>query len=462
MIVDRVRSTINKYSLLEKGDKVVLGLSGGPDSVCLLHILKQLESEYNISIYAAHLNHQIRGIEAQKDVMYISQLCDSLGVKFFVKSINVPKYCEENGLSIEEGARKLRYEMFYEIKQKTKSNKIAIGHNLNDQAETILMRMMRGTGLQGLKGIDYKRDDTIIRPILDIERSSIEAYCEQHNLNPRIDSTNLENIYTRNKIRLDLIPYMQENFNNNIVESICRMGNNLKLDSDYIEQEGINKFKEVSKSQYDGKVEIALDKYINLHKAIKTRIIRNSIKYILGDTNFVDQKHIEDILELEDDNKINKKLVLPRGLFVYRNNESILFTNKEITYEEIEYSYRLPKDGVIKIKELGVFVETKTISIERFKSMKVDKSSKVFDLDKFKGGIIVRNRESGDKIKLAGGSKKLKNLFIDLKIPREERCKVPVVVDENEVVCVGNYKMSENYKIDANTKEVLKITFKKL
>lgn len=462
MIVDRVRSTINKYSLLEKGDKVVLGLSGGPDSVCLLHILKQLESEYNISIYAAHLNHQIRGIEAQKDVMYISQLCDSLGVKFFVKSINVPKYCKENGLSIEEGARKLRYEMFYEIKQKTKSNKIAIGHNLNDQAETILMRMMRGTGLQGLKGIDYKRDDTIIRPILDIERSSIEAYCEQHNLNPRIDSTNLENIYTRNKIRLDLIPYMQENFNNNVVESICRMGNNLKLDSDYIEQEGINKFKEVSNVQDNEKVEIVLDKYINLHKAIKTRIIRNSIKYILGDTNFVDQKHIEDILELENDNKINKKLVLPRGLFVYRNNESILFTNKEITYEEIEYSYRLPKDGVIKIKELGVFVETKTMSIERFKSMKVDKSSKAFDLDKFKGGIIVRNRESGDKIKLAGGSKKLKNLFIDLKIPREERCKVPVVVDENEVVCVGDYKISENYKIDANTKEVLKITFKKL
>lgn len=462
MIVDRVRSTINKYSLLEKGDKVVLGLSGGPDSVCLLHILKQLESEYNISIYAAHLNHQIRGIEAQKDVMYISQLCDSLGVKFFVKSINVPKYCKENGLSIEEGARKLRYEMFYEIKQKTKSNKIAIGHNLNDQAETILMRMMRGTGLQGLKGIEYKRDNTIIRPILDIERSSIEAYCEEHKLNPRIDSTNLENIYTRNKIRLDLIPYMQENFNNNVVESICRMGNNLKLDSDYIEQEGINKFKEVSNVQDNEKIEIVLDKYINLHKAIKTRIIRNSIKYILGDTNFVDQKHIEDILELEDDNKINKKLVLPRGLFVYRNNENILFTNKEITYEEIEYSYKLPKDGVIKIKELGVFVETKTMSIERFKSMKVDKSSKTFDLDKFKGGIIVRNRESGDKIKLAGGSKKLKNLFIDLKIPREERCKVPVVVNENEVVCVGDYKISENYKIDANTKEVLKITFKKL
>ncbi|MGL5756893.1 MAG: tRNA lysidine(34) synthetase TilS, partial [Paraclostridium sp.] len=342
MIVDRVRSTIDKYNLLQKGDKIVLGLSGGPDSVCLLHVLKQLESEYDISIYAAHLNHQIRGIEAQKDVMYISRLCDSLGVKLFVKSINVPAYCKENGLSIEEGARKLRYEMFYEIKQKTKSNKIAIGHNLNDQAETILMRMMRGTGLQGLRGIEYKRDDTIIRPILDIERSSIEKYCDEHELNPRIDSTNLENIYTRNKIRLELIPYMQENFNNNVVESICRMGNNLKLDSEYIEQEGINKFNEVAKLTNNEEVEISLDKYVDLHKAIKSRIIRNSIKYILGDTNFVDQKHIEDIIDLEEDTKINKKIVLPRGLFVYRNKNNILLTNKEITYEEIEFCYKVP------------------------------------------------------------------------------------------------------------------------
>ncbi|TPB34702.1 hypothetical protein DIJ63_38580, partial [Burkholderia pseudomallei] len=140
---------------------------------------------------------------------------------------------------------------------------------------------------------------------------------------------------------------------------------------------------------------------------------------------------------------INKKLVLPRGLFVYRNNDSILFTNEEITYEDFEFNYNVPKDGVIKIKETGVFIETKTMSVERFKSMKADKSSKGFDLDKFKGGIVVRNRESGDKIKLAGGSKKLKSLFIDLKIPREERSKIPVLVENEEVVVFEDYKISE-------------------
>ena len=237
MIFEKVLSTINKYKLIENGDKIVLGLSGGPDSVCLLHILYRLKEKLDIEVYAAHLNHQIRGIEAQKDALYITQLCENLGVTSFVKSIDVPKYCKENGLSVEEGARKLRYEMFEEIKQKTKSNKIAIGHNLNDQAETILMRIMRGTGLQGLRGIEYIRDNNIIRPILDIDRKDIEAYCEEYELNPRIDHTNLETIYTRNKIRLELIPYMKDNFNPNVIESIVRMSNSLKTDSDYIQEE---------------------------------------------------------------------------------------------------------------------------------------------------------------------------------------------------------------------------------
>jgi len=168
MVFEKVMNTIRNHNLIEKGDKIVLGISGGPDSVCLLHVLNRLKEELDIEIYAAHLNHQIRGLEAQRDALFVSQLCKELGIIFFVKSIDVPKYCEEKGMSLEDGARKLRYEMFYEIKEKTKSDKIAIGHNMNDQAETILMRIMRGTGLKGLRGIEYKRDGCLIRPILDL------------------------------------------------------------------------------------------------------------------------------------------------------------------------------------------------------------------------------------------------------------------------------------------------------
>ncbi|WP_339076330.1 tRNA lysidine(34) synthetase TilS [Clostridioides difficile] len=462
MIFDKVLSTINKHNLIQKGDKIVLGLSGGPDSVCLLHVLNRLKKDFNIEIYAAHLNHQIRGIEAQKDALYVSKLCEDMGIIFFVKSINVPKYCENEGLSLEEGARKLRYEMFYEIKDKIKANKIAIGHNLNDQAETVMMRIMRGTGLKGLKGIDYIRDNCIIRPILDVERNEIEEYCEAYNLNPRIDKTNLENIYTRNKIRLDLLPYMKDNFNSNVIESIVRMSNSLKSDNDYIEKEAEAKFREVSNIKEKGFVEINLDDFVCLHDAIKVRVLRNSIKHILGDTNFVDQRHIEDIMSLEDNSKVNKMLTLPRNIFVYRKKDSIILTNEEIVNEEIEFYYNVPSNGFIKIKELKQIIETQVMSIDRYKSMKLDNSSKGFDFNKVKGGIVIRSRRQGDKIKLAMGSKKVKDLFIDLKIQREERCKIPIITDSEGIICVGDYKISENYKIDENTKEVLKINFNKL
>ncbi|EQF89970.1 tRNA(Ile)-lysidine synthetase, partial [Clostridioides difficile CD196] len=399
MIFDKVLSTINKHNLIQKGDKIVLGLSGGPDSVCLLHVLNRLKKDFNIEIYAAHLNHQIRGIEAQKDALYVSKLCEDMGIIFFVKSINVPKYCENEGLSLEEGARKLRYEMFYEIKDKIKANKIAIGHNLNDQAETVMMRIMRGTGLKGLKGIDYIRDNCIIRPILDVERNEIEEYCEAYNLNPRIDKTNLENIYTRNKIRLDLLPYMKDNFNSNVIESIVRMSNSLKSDNDYIEKEAEAKFREVSNIKEKGFVEINLDDFVCLHDAIKVRVLRNSIKHILGDTNFVDQRHIEDIMSLEDNSKVNKMLTLPRNIFVYRKKDSIILTNEEIVNEEIEFYYNVPSNGFIKIKELKQIIETQVMSIDRYKSMKLDNSSKGFDFNKVKGGIVIRSRRQGDKIK---------------------------------------------------------------
>ena len=461
MVFEKVLSTIDKHNLIEDGDKIVLGISGGPDSVCLLHILNRLKEKLNIELYAAHMNHQIRGIEAQKDALYVADLCDKMGITYFVKSIDVPKYCSDNSLSIEEGARKLRYEMFHEIKQKTKSNKIAIGHNLNDQAETVLMRIMRGTGLQGLRGIEYVRENGIIRPLLDVERKEIEDYCEVHNLNPRIDESNLENIYTRNKIRLELIPYMKDNFNTNLIESIVRMSNNLRSDSDYIESDAEEKFKDICKVSSDS-VEVDINSFKKLHNAIKVRVLRKGIKSILGDTNFIDQKHIDDVMEFESESKINKMLTLPRGVFVYRRKNSILITTTEIVEEDIEFSYNIPSNGFVKIKEINAIIETQTMTIDRYKNGKVDKMSRGFDFNKIKGGIVIRNRQQGDKIKLAGGTKKLKDLFIDLKIPREERCKIPVIADEDGILQVGEYKSSENYKIDENTKEVLKIIFKKL
>ncbi|SHH47716.1 tRNA lysidine(34) synthetase TilS [Tepidibacter thalassicus] len=464
MIINKVRDTIKRHNLLNDGDKVILGLSGGPDSVCLLHILNYLKDEFNIKIYAAHLNHKIRGIEAQKDAMYAAKICDIMGIICFIRAIDVPKYCEENNLSLEEGARILRYNMFFEIKEKINADKIAIAHNINDQAETVLMRMMRGTGLQGLKGIEYKRDDGIIRPLLDVSREEIEKYCEENNLNPRIDHTNLEDIYVRNKIRLKLIPYMSENFNPNLKESIARMANLLREDSDYIEEQANSAFEQVCEKKSQNIISLDIDKFLKFHKAIKNRIIRKSIDFILGDIKGIEQKHIEDVISLFFESKTDTRIDLPRGIRVYKKNRNIIFTNEELVEKKINYNYKLPKSGYIKVKELNAIVESKILSVKEMKNITHDKYTKCFDADKVCGDLLIRNRKNGDRIKILGlgGSKKIKDLFIDLKIPREDRDKIPILVDEKGIIWVIGYRMSEDYKIDKGTKNILKVSFKLL
>lgn len=461
MIYEKVLSSIKKYNLIEDGDRIVVGISGGPDSMALLHVLNRLKQQINIQIYAAHLNHQLRGINSQEDAFFVTKYCEKIGITCFVKSEDVSKFCRENSLSIEEGARILRYNMFDEIKNRTKSNKIAVGHNLNDQAETVLMRILRGTGLSGLKGIEIKRNDGIIRPLLEVKRCDIESYCKEYDLNPRIDESNLETIYTRNKIRLELIPYLTENFNSNVVESLVRMSSSLKFDNDYIEETSLKIFNEVANISQN-RIDINIQSYIGLHSAIKLRVLRLGIKQILGDTKGIEQKHIYDILEFEDDSKINKMLNLPRNIFVYRKANSIVITNQEIVIDEVEFCYNIPKEGFINIKEIDLNVKTQVISINSFKGMKKDNESIAFDLEKIKGTLTISNRKQGDKIKLQSGTKKIKDMFIDLKIPKEERSKVPIIKDESEVLAVSNLRISENYKITDQTKEVLKITFNKL
>ena len=395
MIFEKTLSTIKKYNLIEKGDKIVLGLSGGPDSVCLLHLLNRMKDVLDIEVYAAHLNHQIRGMEAQKDALYVSDLCERLGITFFVKSIDVPKYCKENKLSIEEGARKLRYEMFFEIKESLNADKIAIAHNMNDQAETVLMRMMRGTGLQGLKGIDYMRDGVIIRPILDIERADIEAYCEEHKLTPRIDATNLETIYTRNKIRLELIPYMKENFNSNVTESIVRMSNSLKSDNDFIEEEAIKAFDKVS-SKNEDELEIKLNNYINetsinLRKVLidgefkvqNNKIIftitdkENTEKIILNDSVFKAKN--KPTLESDIKEKLNKlgndiyvfdnlKIDIPSDIFIPMTTINNLRRDiiKKLTDDRIRVKNNYQKNNVI-LNKSGIKITNDIFFEERYK-----------------------------------------------------------------------------------------------
>lgn len=327
---EKVLDTIKKYELISNGDKLVLGVSGGPDSMCMLNILKEIKENgiLNFEITVAHMNHMIRE-EAKKDENYVKKYCKENGIKFYSKSIDVEKIANTNKISTEEAGRNERYKFFDEILKKTASSKIAIAHNKNDNAETVIMNIIRGSGVSGLKGIEAKRE-IYIRPLIECEREEIEEYCEKENLNPRIDKTNFENIYTRNKIRNIVIPFIKQEFNPNIIETINRLTDLVREEETYIEKQVEKEYKEILIEENLEKRTIIVDlkKFNNEEKVIKSRLILYTITRIFGSSKGIEKIHIEDIIKLCNNNIGNKYLTPNKNIKVLTKNSKIYFLGK--------------------------------------------------------------------------------------------------------------------------------------
>ncbi len=459
-MLDKIRETIEKYDLIEKGDKIVVAISGGPDSVCLLHALYQLREEYNLKLYGAHLNHNFRGIEAQLDARYVSDLCEDLDILYFIKSVDVPLYAKEYGLSPEEAGRILRYDFFEEVAQRADVTKIAVAHNKNDQAETVLMRLLRGTGLQGLTAMHIKRGK-IIRPLLNIDRESIERYCKIYNLSPRIDKSNLETIYYRNKIRLELIPYLEENYNPNIMANLVRTAEILKKDFDFIEEEAREIYINLIIAQNEYRLELPIKGIQELHNSLQSRVIRLAAEQLLGRQEILEYKHVQDVLELIQRGITGKKITLPMGLIAKISYKDICFTIED--QEDEVFHYELPIGGSFVLEEIDGTFTTRVVDREDITEISRDKYRKYFDYDEIKDVLNVRNRREGDRFYPLGltGSKKLKDFFIDYKISRDEREKTPLVCDGDEIMWVVGLRISEKYKITDKTDRILEIIFDK-
>ncbi|ABW17993.1 tRNA lysidine(34) synthetase TilS [Alkaliphilus oremlandii] len=457
-MIDKIKKTIHENNLIEWGDRIIVAISGGPDSVCLLHNLYQLREEYNLELYGAHLNHNFRGIDAQVDAQYVANLCEELNILCFIKSMDVPQYAKEKGLSSEEAGRILRYEFFDEIAEQVGANKIAVAHNENDQAETVLMRLLRGTGLQGLTAIHINRG-RIIRPLLGVDRKSIEEYCEKYQLSPRIDKTNLESIYKRNKIRLELIPYLEEHYNPNIIENLVRTAEILKEDFDFIEEQSREIYSGLMTNQNEFSLTLPLEAIRNLHPAIKSRVIRLAAEQLLGRQEILEYKHVQNVLDLVEKGATGKKTALPLGLIAKISYENLCFTTE--AEESRAYEYELPLEDFLYLEELDGTFEARVFERNQTQEISRDKYCKCFDYDQIKNTLNVRNRREGDKFYPLGltGSKKLKDFFIDYKIDRDERERMPLVCDGNEIMWVVGLRISEKYKITDKTTRILEVTF---
>ena len=323
MLEEKVLNTINKYNMIQSGDGIVIGVSGGPDSMTLLNILNNLKEKLNIKLYVAHINHSIRK-EADEETESVKDFCKKIDVEFFAKKVKVEEIAKELKMGTEEAGRNIRYEFFEEVAHKVGANKIATAHNLNDNAETVLMNIMRGTSVSGLKGIDKVRDGKYIRPIIECSRAEIEDYCKEKNLNPRYDKSNNENIYTRNKIRNLLIPFLQKEFNPNIVEGINRLSQ-IAIEEEQFINKVVEKEYEKLQIAVDNNIILNLKEFNKLDYVIKSKLILYTISKVYGKTSGIEKKHIDDIIKLCDNNIGNKYLTPQKGIKIYVKKGKIFF-----------------------------------------------------------------------------------------------------------------------------------------
>lgn len=313
-------------NLIKDGDKIVLGVSGGPDSMCMLDMMRELKEEKNINfeIYVAHINHMIRE-EAIDDEKYVQNYCLKHNIEFFVKRADVQKIANDKKIGTEEAGRKVRYEFFEEVLQKTGSNKIAIAHNRNDKIETIIMHLLRGSGISGLKGIEPIRDNKYIRPLIECEREEIEQYCEDKNLQPRIDKTNFENEYTRNKIRNIVIPYIKKEFNPNIIQTLSRLSEVATDECNYIDLQTQKIYNRLLIEKSDKQIILKLKEFNQQENVIQKRLVLKTIKELSGSTDRIEKIHIEDIIKLCTNNIGNKYLTPNKNLKILVKDKKIFF-----------------------------------------------------------------------------------------------------------------------------------------
>lgn len=319
---EKVLKTIQKYKLIESGDKIVIAVSGGPDSMCLLDVLRKLKEKLKIEIVVAHVNHSIRE-EADSETLYIKEYCNKHDIEIYIKKENVIELAKKDKIGIEEEGRKVRYKFFDEVLEKANANKIAIAHNMNDKAETVLMNIIRGSGSLGLKGIEPKRDEKYIRPLIEIQRSEIEEYCRINKLDPKHDKSNDDNTYTRNRVRNVLIPFLKENFNPNIINGINKLSIIMTEEQNYLEKIVNNIYNDVKIEEKPKTIVLDLKKFNKEDVYIRKRLLFLAINKLFNNTKNIEKIHIDDIIKLCERNIGNKYLTPNKNTKVYINKGKI-------------------------------------------------------------------------------------------------------------------------------------------
>ncbi len=470
-------NTISKYDMLNNGDTVVVGLSGGCDSVAMFTLLQKYKEQLGINIIAVHVNHLVRE-DSNLDEKFCEKLCDKYNTPIYTYRIDIEKIAKQEKLSTEEAGRLERYKAFNKHILND-SYKIAVAHNKNDAAETFLMRLFRGAGTNGLKSIAPVRDN-IIRPIIEIERKELEEYLNSISQSYRTDSTNLLPIYTRNKVRLNLLPLLETDYNKNIVSALYDTAKILEEENDFIQSVAGDAFEDVIVSQEPDILTLDINKIYSLHPYLQKEIILKATSKFIDHNQNINKKHINSILSIIGaTNDGEKKLDLPNNLLITKSYNHLTF--KKHTEAEELFEQNLEFEKLIYLKEINKYIYAKNITSAECSNLQsgglnpinlvsYNNMPKVSKLNIVKSQIFcyysvydylqlkVRSRQIGDIIYIKNlGSKKLKDYFIDKKIPKENRDNIPLIALGNDVLWVLDNFNTVNNKYLLNTEHKMVI-----
>ncbi len=461
-LLSKVKETISRYRMLYGGERVLVGLSGGPDSVCLLHLLTELRGPLKLTLSAMYVDHSLRPEDVKREMDFCRDLCKQWGVEFFTASVPTKDFARTNKLSIQEAARHLRYKVLQDRAGLWEADRLATGHTADDQAETVLLRLLRGAGMRGLSGIPPVRDN-IIRPLIQVKRAEIEEYLAQKGIEFITDPSNLKMDYLRNRVRREIIPLLSR-YNPNLVETLARTADIMREEDAFIESFVNKAMMRLISRKTDERVELFLSPLENMEIVILRRVLRRIINETMGFG--LSYEHIESIIDLIRQERVERlkiqqsstgsRLSLPRGVRVIKGYSTLIITRERPKHLG-EYQLQVP--GETLLKEAGIVLISSIYDATEIKDLGDGKNEAVFDLDTLSLPLTIRARRKGDYFYPLGlkGRKKLQDFFVDEKVPREERDTVPLLLSDDQIVWVVGHRIDERFKVTPSTRRVLRI-----
>jgi tRNA(Ile)-lysidine synthase len=451
--LSRVRRTIRRYHMIEPGDRIGVAVSGGIDSVALLDVLVSLRDELHIALLVLHLNHGIRGEEARRDQRFVQGLSTQYDLPYLDKLVDVPAYIKKTSRSIQEAARELRYRFFEEARETYGLDKVAIGQIADDQAETVLMRLIRGGGTRGLKGIPPVRG-RYIRPLLAVWREELLAYAGHKGISFVQDSSNNEERYLRNRIRHRLLPVLQE-YNPSIKIRLLHLAQVLAEDASYLDALTDEIAKGILSRDEDGSISIPIPALRRLASALQSRVLQRALALLSGSA--LEYPHVTGIINLIQEHTRSMRMALPGGYEAITSHDRLVIGKKQEPGEEMTGEIDLVIPGKTTLDGFGIKIEA-TIAPERT-AFEADPDAAYLDYHQLTFPLRARSFRPGDNFIPLGmtGSKKLKNFFIDLKIPRRERLKIPLIISGRNICWVAGLRIDERFKVTPDTQKILRL-----